>query len=120
MSCFRTKYGSKEYMLGGESILIFYLKFKEFIFAQLNRIIGKFGGKYMTDKDEIQMIADDKGRFEDYAVMIRKLVARKETEHGKMVGSVKMFQKAHRDKSRRWFFFIMTVVRKARAKKLLG
>lgn len=120
MSCFRTKYGSKEYMLGGESILLFYLKFREYIYSQLNRIIGKFSGKYMTGQDEIQMVSDDKGRFEDYLVMIRKLGARKETEHGKMIGSAKMFQKAHRDNSRKWFFFIMTVVRKARAQQSLG
>ena len=120
MSCFRTKYGSKEYLLGGQNILIFYLKFREYIFSQLNHIIGKLGGKYMTGADEIQMVLDDRGRFEDYAIMIKKLGARKDTEHDKMEASVRMFQRAHRDISRRWFWFIMDLVKKTRAQQLEG
>ena len=118
MSCFRNKYCTKEYMLGGESILVFYLKFREFMFNLLNRYIGNLSGKYMTGIDEIEMVIGDKGRFKDYGIMITRLNNRRTTEHDSMVSSVKVLQKNHRDKCRRFVFFVMTLIKKNREKQM--
>lgn len=111
-------YINKEYLLRGESIAHYYLKFKEFLYHLMNRYILGLSGNYMDEKDEMKMIGEDILHYEKYENMTKELVERRVSEMRRYNRSSKKIQSFLRCKLRKWYITIKSLIKIAKEEKL--
>ena len=111
LNMFRSSFKRKEYMLKGESIMCFYLRFREFMLKLVNRYIQQQSARYLFPREEIEIVWDDSKRFAGLQDTIQDILKRKILEKQQYQEAVYKIQKFLRNKIQKWYVMVRRLLK---------
>ena len=68
---YRNEYVNRKWQLRGESIVGYYLRFRETLISLCHRVIGNYSNRYMSENDELKLVQTEVFDWEVYSGLIK-------------------------------------------------